>query len=72
MIKDVLYVSGMKCDLLSVGQLVEKGFSIVMKDGVLKLLETKNNLVLESPLSKNKTFKTMINSTEFQCLKNVF
>ena len=36
MIKDVLYVLGMKCNLLSVGQLVEKGFSVVMKDGVFK------------------------------------
>src|ERR1051325_8208098 len=71
MIKDVLYVPGMKCNLLSVGQLVEKGFSIVMKDGASKLFDTKNNLVLKSPLSKNKTFKTMISLTEVQCLKNV-
>ena len=69
MIKDVLYVPGMKCNLLSVGKLVEKGFSIVMKDGALKLFDTKNNLVLKSPLSKNRTFKTMISSTEVQCLK---
>src|ERR1051325_6099960 len=33
MIKDVLYVPGMQCYLLTVGQLVEKGFSVVMKDG---------------------------------------
>ena len=60
MIRDVLYVPGMKCNLLSVGQLVEKGFSVVMKDGVFKLFDTQNNLVLKSPLSKNRTFKTMI------------
>ena len=42
-----------------------------MKDGVLKLFDTKNNLVLKSPLSKNRTFKTMISSTEVQCLKTV-
>ena len=63
MIKYVLFVPGMKCNLLSVGQLVEKGFSVVMKDEVLKLFDTKNNLVLKSPLSKNRTFKTMISST---------
>ena len=71
MIKDVHYVPGIKCNLLSVGQLVEKGFSIVMKDGALKLFDTKNNLVLKSPLSKNRTFKTMISSTEVQCLKTI-
>ncbi|XP_050915989.1 uncharacterized protein LOC127131097 [Lathyrus oleraceus] len=32
MIKDILYVPGMQCNLLSVGQLVEKGFSVVMKN----------------------------------------
>ncbi|XP_050916077.1 uncharacterized protein LOC127131187 [Lathyrus oleraceus] len=32
LIKDVLYIPGMKCNLLSVGQLIEKGFSMVMKD----------------------------------------
>lgn len=37
LIKDVLYVLGMKCNLLSVGQLVEKGFLVVMKDGALEL-----------------------------------
>ena len=63
MIKDALYVPGIKCNLLSVGQLVERSFSIFMKDGVLRLFDTKNNLVLKSPLSKNRTFKTMINST---------
>ena len=46
-------------------------FSIVMKDGVLKLFDTKNNLVLKYPLLKNMMFKTMISSTEIQCLKTV-
>ena len=42
-----------------------------MNDGALKLFDTKNNLVLKSPLSKNETFKTMISLTEVQCLKTV-
>ena len=64
MVKDVLYVPGMKCNLLSVRQLVEKGFLVVMKYGALELFDTQNNLVLESPMSKNRTFKTMISLTE--------
>lgn len=71
MIKDVLYVPGMKCNLLSVRQLVEKGFSVIMKDGALELFETHNNLVLKYPLSKNRTSKTLISSTEVQCLKTI-
>lgn len=71
MIKDVLYVPGINCNFLSVGQLVEKGFSLVMKYGAFELFETKNNLVLKYPLSRNRKFKTMICSAEVQCLKIV-
>lgn len=42
---------------------------MIMKDGALELFDTQNNLVLKSPLSKNRTFKTMISSIEVQCLK---
>lgn len=35
MIKDILYIPGMKCNLLSVRQLVKKGFSVLMKNGAL-------------------------------------
>lgn len=43
MIKDVLYIPRMKCNLLSVGQLVEKNFSVVMKDGDFELVDTQNS-----------------------------
>ena len=55
-IESVLYVPGMKCNLLSVGQLVEKGFSVCMKDDLLKAYDSKDRLILKSPLSKNRTF----------------
>lgn len=61
----------MKCNLLSIGQLVEKSLSVIMKHEALELFGTQNNLALKSPLSKNRTFKTMIGSTEVQCLKIV-
>ncbi|KAI5411740.1 hypothetical protein KIW84_056710 [Lathyrus oleraceus] len=64
MIKDVLHEPKMKYNLLSVGQLVEKGFLVVMKYRTLELFDTQNNLVLKYHLSKNRTFKTMIILTE--------
>ena len=70
-IKDVLYIPGMNCKLLCVGQLVVKGSFVVMKDGAFKLFDTQNNLTLKFPLSKNGIFKTMICSAEVQCLKTV-
>jgi len=54
-IEDVLYVPGMKCNLLNVGHLIEKGFSVTMKNEVLELFDTSNKIVLRSPLSKNRT-----------------
>jgi len=59
-IKDVFYVPDMKCNLLSIGQLVEKGFSITMNGDSLKLFDAKNNLVLKSNLSKNRTYRCSI------------
>jgi len=70
-IEDVLYVPSMKCNLLSVGQLIEKGFSVTMKNENLELFDASNKLVLRSPVSKNRTFKTLISSTEVQCLQTM-
>ena len=33
-ISDVYYVSGMKCNLLSIGQLIQKGYNIFFEDDV--------------------------------------
>lgn len=44
MIKDVLYVPRMKCNTLSVRQVIKRGFEVVMKDGSLELFDTKTNL----------------------------
>ena len=38
LIKDVWYVPGIKINLMSVGQLIEKGFSVVMKDNLLSCM----------------------------------
>jgi hypothetical protein len=35
-IEEVLYVPGMQCNLLSVGQFIQKGYSVIMKDDTLK------------------------------------
>ena len=37
LIKDFWYVPGIKRNMMSVGQLIDKGFSVTMKDNLLKL-----------------------------------
>jgi len=38
-IEEVLYVPGIQCNLLSVDQFIQKGYSITMKDNVFKLFD---------------------------------
>jgi hypothetical protein len=54
-IEDVLYVPAMDCNLLSIGQLAKKGFSVIIEGDSMKLFDSKKQLVLKSTLSKNIT-----------------
>ena len=68
LIEDVLFIPGMKCNLMSLGQLIEKGFSIIIKHDYLELYDQHQRLVLKSPWSKNITFQTTIRPVEVKCL----
>ena len=46
MIEEVLFVPDMKCNLMSVGQLIEKGFPVVMKDNDLEFFDSRQRLML--------------------------
>lgn len=67
----VLFMSGMKSNLLSLGQLLEKGFVMKIEDNVLKVYASKKRLVLKAHLSKNRTFKVRIDVMEHECLATV-
>lgn len=57
-----------KKKLLSLGQLLEKGFSMSMKQNLIEVFDQIQRLVLRAPLSKNKTFKENLNAAVIQCL----
>jgi len=67
-IEDVFYVPDMKCNLMSICQLVEKGFSVSMEGKSLQLFDSKKNLVLKSTLSKNRTYRCNISSDKMMCM----
>jgi len=67
-IEDVFYVPDIKCNLMSICQLVEKGFSVTMDGESLKLFDAKKNLVLKSALSKNRTYRCNISSDKMMCM----
>nr|KYP59134.1 Retrovirus-related Pol polyprotein from transposon TNT 1-94 [Cajanus cajan] len=67
-ISNVLYIPKMKSNLLSLGQLLEKGYTMTLKDKVLKVFYVNDKLILKAPLSSNRTFKVGIKVDGHQCL----
>jgi len=70
-IEDVLYVPGLQCNLFNVGQIIQKGYSVTMKDNSLKLFDKNQRLVLKTPLAKNRTFQTNMKVLELNCLSAI-
>lgn len=58
----------MKNNLLSLGQLLEKGYSTKLEQKRLMLSDEKGKLILNVPLSKNRTFKINIQTCQYKCL----
>lgn len=65
---DVLFVPGMKSNLLSLGQLLEKGYMMEMKEKFLKVHDRNERPILKAPLAKNRTFQVLLKIMEHQCL----
>jgi len=71
-IANVLFVPEMKCNLLSIGQLVQKGFTVVMGNyDKVELFDVNKNLILRSKISKNRTFQVNIKVVDAQCLSAI-
>lgn len=67
-IPEVLYVPSVKHNLISLGQLLEKGYSWKTKGKKLLVYDPKHNLILQSVLSGNKTFRVDLDTSGVQCL----
>lgn len=68
LLSDVLFVPGMKSNLVSIGQLVEKGFKLKCEEGVLELFDQQGKRMLKIPLAQNRTFQVDLSVTESQCM----
>lgn len=68
LIKDVLYISGIKCNLLSIVQLFEKSFKIHMENKVLHVMDTNMVLILKTSMTINRTFKIESEVIEYKYL----
>ncbi|KAE8709398.1 Agamous-like MADS-box protein AGL6 [Hibiscus syriacus] len=68
-ISNVYYVPNMKSNILSLGQLVEKGYDIHMNNYNLSIKDDKNNFIAKVPMSKNRMFLINIQNDVAKCLK---
>jgi len=50
-------------------QLIEKGYSVMMKDRVLYLKDKSNRLIAQVEMKKNKMYKLDLKIVEELCLK---
>lgn len=67
LIQDVWYVPSMKSNMMSVGELIEKGFSVTIKDNLLKLYDCNQKLITNSEQGRNWTFKVNIKTADSEC-----
>ena len=70
-ISSVFYVPSMKSNLLSIGQLAEKGYAMNLYDNQLFILDKKGMLILKAPLTKNPMFMVDIFSGVYNCLNAI-
>ena len=63
------YVPDLKSKILSMGQLMEKGYSVLMKDLVLYLKDKSNILIAQVEMKKNKMYKLDLKIVQERCLK---
>lgn len=59
--EEVLYVLGLKTNLLSLCQLLQKGFVMRMEDYCLGIFDQNRRLVIQAHLSQNRTFRIVMN-----------
>ena len=68
-IRDVYYVPNLKSNILSMGQLMEKGYSVLMKDRVLYLKDKSDRLIARVEMKKNRMYKLDLKIVQERCLK---
>ena len=59
---DVYHVEGLKHNLLSIGQLIQKGYRVYMEDKhcVIKDIHPSNQLIARVPMTRNRLFPLRI------------
>ncbi|KAG9454135.1 hypothetical protein H6P81_007039 [Aristolochia fimbriata] len=70
-ISDVLYILEMHTNLISVTQLLEKGYDIHLKDGRLSIRNKNRELIAKVDMANNRLFTLNMEAVSMKCLKPV-
>ena len=68
-ISNVYHEPNMKINILSLGQLLEKGYDIRLKDNNLSIRDSGSNLIANVTMSRNRMFILNIQTDLVKCLK---
>ncbi|KAJ4769831.1 polyprotein [Rhynchospora pubera] len=68
-ITNVYYVPDIKSNILSLGQLLELGYTVVIKDRTLYLRDKNDRLIAQVEMTKNRMFKLNLMNVQAKCLK---
>ena len=68
-IHDVLYVPTLAHNLLSVGQLIQKGYRVVFEENKCRVVDRKNQLMAKVEMTRNKGFPLSLNYASPVALK---
>ena len=68
-ISDVYYIPDLKSNLLSIGKLQEKGFTMIFKGNICKVYHNERGLILQSKMSSNRMFIVMAKILIVSCFK---
>lgn len=66
-ISNVLFIPELKTNLLSVGQLQEKGYEISIKEGVCRIHDEKLGLIAQVKMTANRMFPLYLHHTAHSC-----
>ncbi|KAK8937447.1 hypothetical protein KSP39_PZI012254 [Platanthera zijinensis] len=68
LINDVFYVSGLRSNILSLGQLVKKGYRVLLRDGTLAMKDGQGKEVVRVKMTTNRLFTLNMDVKETACL----
>jgi hypothetical protein len=69
-IGDAYYIPKVKSNIMSLGQLLEKGYEITMKDRTLTLLDTKGDMIAKVAMTNDKMVLLNIEMDMPKCLND--